>query len=75
MPTIPNILSDDERSWSRACWPNVVVRTSLIYAMTIHVNLVQAVAHAIVFSQTCAVVAVLTVHMGTKERLFLVFGR
>ena len=40
-------------------------------AMAIHVSLVQAVAYAVVFSQTCAVVAVLTVNMGTKQRFSL----
>ena len=30
---------------------------------------------AVVFSQTCAVVAVLTVNVGSKQRFFLAFGR
>ena len=40
--------------------------------MTIHVHRVQAVASCdSQFSQTCAVVAVLTVNMGKKQRLSL----
>ena len=44
-----------------------MVRTRSIYPMIIHVNLVQAVPHAVVFSQTFTVIAVLTVNMGTKQ--------
>ena len=51
-------------------WVHRVVHPSL--AMTIHVNIwCKRWPHAIVFSQTCAVVAVLTVNMGTKQRFSL----
>ena len=46
-------------------------RTRLINAMTIHVMWCKRWPHAVVFSQTCAVVAVLTVNMGTKQRFSL----
>ena len=49
-----------------------MVRTRSIYAMNIHVNLVQAVASCGGFlANLPAVVAVLTVIMGTKQRFSL----
>ena len=76
--TVKPVLSDHPtvqgklfRSTVNSTVANVAVRTRSIYAMIIHVNLVQAVASCGCFLQTCVVVAVLTGNVGSKQRFSL----
>ena len=66
-----------QTDFSKLCWTvtNVVVRTRLIYVMTIHVNLVQAVASCDSFLANLRCGGCFDSKYGDKATLFLAFGR